>query len=368
MFEQRMARVRAQMDATNTDVLLLSVGSDLPWLTGYSAMPLERLTMLVVPRDGKASLVIPGLESPRVVPQPDIFDIVPWGETEDPVAITAKLAGSPARAAIGDHTWSTFLIGLQDEMASTKFGRASAVVGPLRAVKAPDEIESLRKAAHAADKVIGRIQSGEFKIVGRTEADVSSAIAGELVDEGHYKMNFGIVAAGPNAASPHHHPGTTVIEEGQNVLFDIGGTMADANGVGYCSDITRNVWLGEPPAEFLELYEILHTAQKAQVAAATVGTPCQDVDRAGRKIIADAGYGEYFMHRTGHGIGVEEHEDPYIVEGNDDALVPGHAFSIEPGIYIPGKWGARLEDIVVAAEDGPDVLTTSDHDLAVIAL
>lgn len=366
MFAERMQRVRTKMAESGTDVVLLSVGPDLPWLTGYEAMPLERLTMLVVPRDGKASLVIPGLEAPRVTPQPDVFDLVPWGETEDPVALTAKLAGSAATAVIGDRTWATFLVGLQSEMPNTSFGRASSVVGELRKQKASDEVEALRRAAHAADRVIGRIQSGELAVVGRTEAEVSAEIGNQLIDEGHYKMNFAIVASGANAASPHHHPGSTVIEPGTNVLFDIGGTMYDANGVGYCSDVTRNIWLGEPPAEFLELYEVLHSAQQAQVAAATVGTPCQEVDRIGRRMLDDAGYGQYFIHRTGHGIGVEEHEDPYIVEGNDEPLVAGHAFSIEPGIYVPDKWGARLEDIVIAADDGPDVLTTSDHSLAVI--
>lgn len=366
MFAERMIRVRQAMADAGTDVVLLSVGADLPWLTGYEAMPLERLTMLVVPREGTASLVVPGLEVARVDEQPDVFDIVAWGETEDPVAIVAGLAGPAGTAAIGDTTWSTFLLGLQDAMPSTRFSRASDVVGPLRAVKAAAEVESLRHAAHAADRVIGRIQSGELHVIGRTEADVSAEIGRQLVDEGHARMNFGIVASGVNAASPHHHAEDDVITPGMNVLFDIGGTMYDDNGVGWCSDITRNIWIGEPPAEFTEMYEVLHTAQRAQVAAATVGTPCQEVDRVGRAIIADAGYGEYFIHRTGHGIGVEAHEHPYIVEGNETPLTAGHAFSVEPGIYIPGKWGARLEDIVVAADDGPDVLATSDHGLAVI--
>jgi len=365
VFADRLDRVRATMASSGTDVLLLSVGADLPWLTGYEAMPLERLTMLVVPRDGEAHLVIPGLEAPRVDAQPDIYNLVPWAETEDPVAIVAGLAGAASTAAIGNTTWSQFTLGLQALMPSTAFSNASDVVGPLRNIKTADEVEALRNAAHAADRVIGRLQSGEISVIGRTEADVSAEIRRQLVDEGHYKPNFAIVASGPNAASPHHEAEGTVITEGQGVLFDIGGTMHGA-GAGYCSDITRCIYLGEPPAEFVELYDVLHTAQQAQVQAATVGTTCEDVDRVGRKIIADAGYGDYFIHRTGHGIGVEAHEHPYIVEGNRAPLEAGNAFSIEPGIYIPGKWGARLEDIVVAADDGPDVLATSDHALAVV--
>jgi Xaa-Pro aminopeptidase len=179
-------------------------------------------------------------------------------------------------------------------------------------------------------------------------------------------VNFAIVATGENAASPHHDAGHRVIAPGEIVLCDFGGTMLDDDGVGYCSDITRCVHIGEPPRELAELYAVLHDAQQAAVHSAVVGAPCESVDATARRAIADAGYGEYFIHRTGHGIGVEAHEDPYIVEGNDTPLVPGHAFSVEPGIYIPGKWGARLEDIVVASADGPDPLNRVDHALAIV--
>jgi Xaa-Pro aminopeptidase len=157
-----------------------------------------------------------------------------------------------------------------------------------------------------------------------------------------------------------------VIRPGDVVLCDFGGTMVDGDGVGYCSDITRCVHVGEPSSEVVEAYTALHSAQRAAAAAATVGTPCEEVDATARRIIADAGYGDLFIHRTGHGIGVEAHEDPYIVAGNATPLAPGHAFSIEPGIYVPGRFGLRLEDIVVAAEPGPDELNRADHGLAVV--
>ncbi|HEY3485699.1 MAG TPA: M24 family metallopeptidase, partial [Ilumatobacteraceae bacterium] len=201
-------------------------------------------------------------------------------------------------------------------------------------------------------------QSGAIPLVGRTEAEVSADLSARILAGGHDKVNFAIVAAGENAASPHHHAGSRVIGEGEIVLCDFGGTMA-----GYCSDTTRCVFTGDVSAEIAEAYEVLHRAQQAAVAAATVGTPCEDVDRVARRIIADAGYGEQFVHRTGHGIGMEEHEDPYIVEGNARPLEPGHAFSIEPGIYVSGRWGMRLEDIVVATADGPRPLNNSDHRL-----
>ena len=166
--------------------------------------------------------------------------------------------------------------------------------------------------------------------------------------EGHDKVNFAIVAAAENAASPHHHAGGRVIRYGEIVLCDFGGTMA-----GYCSDITRCVHLGDPPTEIRDAYAVLLEAQQAGVTAGVAGVACQDVDRASRRIITDAGYGEHFIHRTGHGIGMEEHEDPYMVEGNVRPLEPGHAYSVEPGIYLAGRWGMRLEDIVVATIEGP---------------
>ena len=195
---------------------------------------------------------------------------------------------------------------------------------------------------------------------------MSADLGRRIVAEGHQHVNFAIVAAGDNAASPHHEAADRVIRAGEVVLCDFGGTMLDGDGVGYCSDITRCVHVGEPPGEVAEAYAVLHEAQRAAAAAATVGTPCEAVDATARRIIADAGHGDRFIHRTGHGIGVEAHEDPYIVAGNAAPLAPGHAFSIEPGIYVPGRFGLRLEDIVVATEAGPDELNRADHGLAVV--
>jgi Xaa-Pro aminopeptidase len=358
MYEDRMERVRKAMSDQGVDVLLLSVGHDLPYLTGYEAMPLERLTMLVVPRDGEAVMVIPRLEAPRVVEQPGVFTLRPWDETEDPTAIVAELAAGARVAAVGDQMWARFLVELLPRLPGVTYRRAVDIVGPLRMIKDDAEIAALRAAAAAADRVAAQLQRGEIPLVGRTEAQVSADISARLIAEGHDKVNFAIVAAGENAASPHHHAGDRVIRRDEIVLCDFGGTMQ-----GYCSDITRCVVTGEIPADIAEAYAVLHEAQAAAVAAATVGTPCEDVDRAARDVITAAGFGEYFIHRTGHGIGMEEHEDPYIVAGNTRPLEPGHAFSIEPGIYVPGRWGMRLEDIVVATAAGPDALNTADHDL-----
>jgi Xaa-Pro aminopeptidase len=251
-------------------------------------------------------------------------------------------------------------------MPSTRFDRGGAVMGPLRARKEAAEVDALRKAGAAADRVATQLQTGDIELIGRTEAQVSAELGRRLRAEGHQRVNFAIVAAGANAASPHHEPGDRVIEEGEVVLCDFGGTMLGEDGIGYCSDITRCVHLGEPPEEMAEAYAVLLDAQQAAVAAAVVGTPCEEVDATARRIITEAGWGEQFIHRTGHGIGIEEHEDPYIVSGNATPLEPGHAFSIEPGIYVPGRFGFRLEDIVVAAEGGPDPLNRADHDLALL--
>jgi Xaa-Pro aminopeptidase len=260
----RIARARASMDASGVDVLLVSVGSDLPYLTGYEAMPLERLTMLVVPRDGEATMVIPRLEAPRVVEQPGVFELHRWDETEDPVAIVARLAGRPATVAVGDTMWARFLVALLAHWPSdaTSYVRSATVMNPLRMRKDGAEVAALQAAGAAADRVAAQLHAGEIALVGRTEAAVSADISARLLAEGHDVVNFAIVAAGENAASPHHHASERVIRHGELVLCDFGGTMN-----GYCSDITRCVSLGDPPAEVAGAYAVLRDAQAAGVSA-----------------------------------------------------------------------------------------------------
>ena len=367
MFDDRLDRVRLAMKDRGIDVVLLSVGADLPWLIGYEAMPLERLTMLVVPSDGEPELIIPALEVARVVERPDVFAICGWGETEDPVSLVADRVRGAGSVAIGDRTWSRFLVALQHELPKVAWSSAGSVLGPLRAVKTEAEIDRLQAAASGVDRVAAALQGGEIRLIGRTEADVSAELGRRIIAEGHAKVNFAIVAAGENAASPHHHAGDRVIGPNEVVLCDFGGTTAEPHGQpGYCSDITRCVFTGTPPAEFVEQYDALREAQAAAVDAATAGTAAGAVDRVARDRLAAAGLDRWFIHRLGHGIGVEEHEDPYLVEGNDEALAPGNAFSVEPGFYIDGKWGARIEDIVVCAEAGPRALNRADHALAVV--
>ncbi len=363
------------MEALEVDVLLLSLGADLPWLTGYEAMPLERLTMLVLPVKGDPVLVVPALEAPRVARADEVFGVRPWSDTEEPVGIVASMVAARdgrgragfRRVAISDRTWATSVLALQSEIPQAEWITGSMVTSPIRAVKDAIELEALRAASGAADRVAAQLQRGDIRLIGRREADVSTDISALLVAEGHQRVNFAIVGSGPNAASPHHEPGSRIIGPNETVVCDFGGSFSVDGEVGYCSDITRTVVTGEPTGQVAACYEVLLASQQAAVAAAGDGIAAEAVDAVARRIIDDAGYGDLFIHRTGHGIGIEEHEDPYLVEGNRELLRPGHAFSVEPGIYAPGQFGMRLEDIVIIAKDGcSEPLNTVSHDLVVV--
>lgn len=355
----RLSRARARMDEISIDTLLLSVGADLPYLTGYEAVPLERLTMLVLPLSGDVELVVPRLEAPRVS-ETSTFEITAWDDSDDPVAIVARRLGNARNVAIGDHTWSRFLLELQRALPRVRWRSASDVTKPLRMVKDAAEITALRNAARAVDEIATEMRSRPFG--GRRESEIRRELVERMLDAGHDKANFAIVAAGENAASPHHDAGARLVGQQEIVLCDFGGTMAR-----YCSDITRMFFVGEPSAEITDAYAVLQQAQEAGVAAAVVGASCESVDMAARQVIDDAGLGDRFVHRVGHGIGTEAHEDPYLVSGNAQVIEPGHVFSVEPGIYLPGRFGMRLEDIVVATEKGPDRLNRAPRDLALVA-
>jgi Xaa-Pro aminopeptidase len=340
------------------DVALLSVGADLPYFTGYEAMPLERLTMLVLPVDAPATLVVPRLEAPRVGVLGGVFEVRAWDETEDPVEIVAGLAAGAATIAVGDQTWSVFLLRLQERLAAS-FRPASRLTRQLRMRKDPSEVECLRAAGAAADRVAARLDALRF--TGRTEREVAALVAGWLVDEGHERASFAIVGSGPNGASPHHESGDRVISAGDAIVVDFGGRLS-----GYHSDTTRAFFVGEPSGMTAEVFSVVHRAQEAAVADVRPGVAASAVDAAARTVIEEAGYGPYFVHRTGHGIGLDVHEDPYIVEGNSLVLEEGMTFSIEPGIYLPGEFGVRIEDIVAVTRDGVERLNTSSRDPHVV--
>ncbi|MDJ0497019.1 MAG: Xaa-Pro peptidase family protein [Acidimicrobiia bacterium] len=358
-YAARMDRARRELAEREVDVLLVSIGSDLPYLTGYTAMPLERLTMAVIPRDGETVLVVPELEAPRVEAMPDVFRIQPWGETEDPIAIVAALVGPAQVAMIGDHTWSSFLLALQAALSDTVFASARPLTESLRLIKEPAEVDLLRRAGASADTVAGLLAAETF--AGRTELEMSRTVGALLESNGTDVAGFAIVASGPNGASPHHEPGDRVIGEGDAIVIDFGGKVG-----GYCSDTTRMFHVGEPSPRYHEVHEVVLAAQRAGIAAVRPGATAASIDAAARAVIQAAGYGRYFIHRTGHGIGLDGHEDPYIVAGNERPLEPGMAFSIEPGIYLPGEFGVRIEDIVVCTDEGSERMNRSPRHVVIV--
>jgi Xaa-Pro aminopeptidase len=364
----RLAACAAATRDAGLDALLITPGADLRYLVGYDALQLERLTCLIVPADGPATLLVPRLEraAAEASGAGEAVEIVSHEETDDAFTFAAgrvadAIGREPQTVAVADRMWAEHVLRFRSVMPAATQSAAGAVMRPLRMRKRPDEVDALRGAGQAIDRVHRRM--GEWLRPGRTEAEVGRDIADAILAEGHAVVNFVIVGSGPNGASPHHQLSDRVIEPGDPVVVDIGGTMAD----GYCSDCTRTYVAGGPaPQDFADYYDVLLAAQRASCASVRPGVSAESVDAAARDVIAAAGYGELFIHRTGHGIGLEEHEDPYIVAGNETVLEPGMCFSIEPGIYAAGRHGARIEDIVVVTDDGVERLDTIERDLVVL--
>jgi Xaa-Pro aminopeptidase len=360
----RLDRAREAAGNAGVDAMLMAPGSDLKYLLGCSGSSFERLTCLLLPVDAPAVLVVPKLEAPGYVDAPTDalgVEVATWVDGEDPFALAASRLGRPTRVAVGDMMPALHVLGFQEALPDVSQVLAGPIVRELRMRKDASEVAALRRAGAAIDRVHARM--GEFLRVGRTEAAVGADIAAAIVEEGHTVAEFVIVGSGPNGASPHHSLSERVIEAGDVVVIDIGGPTDD----GYCSDSTRVYSMGAPAQDDVtSTYAVLRDAQAAAVAAVRPGVAAQDVDAAARSVITDAGFGEYFIHRTGHGIGLDVHEHPYIVEGNRMPLEPGMAFSVEPGIYLPGRWGARIEDIVVVTEDGVESLNNQSHELTVL--
>lgn len=354
-YKSRLGRLQEVMTREGVDVLLLSVGPDLPYLIGYEAVASERLTMLIVHSDADPQLVIPELEAPRI--EAEYLDVLSWVELDDPIRMVADACKGAQVAGLGDHTWSVFMMRLQDHLDGVKWQPASTYTASLRMIKDEHEVEALRAAAHGVDRVLARVP-GAVRFGGRTELDVARDLKRMAEEEGHDDADFAIVASGPNGASPHHDPGRRVIQGGETVVCDFGGRVD-----GYHSDVTRTFVVGEPTSEMAEVHSVVLEANRAGRAAVRPGAACQQIDRAARQVITGAGYGDYFIHRTGHGIGLEVHEHPYMVEGNEQVLQPGMAFSIEPGIYLPGRFGVRIEDIAVCDPSGIDELNRAPREL-----
>ena len=361
-YAARMSRALSAAGDEGLDGVLVAPGPDLVWLTGYRPTAItERLTALVLSHDHQPKLVVPALEAPDAAAAPGspALALVDWTDGSDPYAVVADLLDPEGRYAISDSAWAMHLLGLQDTLPGTAYRALSMCLPMLRAVKDGHELARLAAAGAAADAAFGEIVRVPF--AGRRETDVAADLAALLRRFGHEQVDFTVVGSGPNGANPHHEAGDRTIEVGDAVVLDFGGLLQ-----GYGSDTTRTVSVGEPSPLVREVHEIVRRAQQAAFEAVRPGVTCQDIDRVARRVITEAGYGEQFIHRTGHGIGVTTHEPPYLVEGEHRPLVPGMCFSIEPGIYLAGRFGVRIEDIVTVTTDGGRRLNNTSRELAVV--
>lgn len=358
----RMARVVTDAVDAGLSGVIVAPGPDLVWLTGYRPTAItERLTMLVLAPDREPTLLVPVLERPDAegAAGAGALRLVDWADGSDPYAVASGLLRADGRFGISDSAWSLHLLGLQQALPESRYQALTECLPMMRAVKDAEELHRLALAGAAADATYEEIVNVRF--AGRRETEVAADLARLLRKLGHEQVDFTVVGSGPNGADPHHEAGDRMIERGDAVVLDFGGLMH-----GYGSDTTRTVCVGEPSAEVQHVHDVVREAQQAAFEAVRPGVACQEIDRVARAVITEAGYGEQFIHRTGHGIGVTTHEPPYMVEGEEQPLRPGMCFSIEPGIYLAGRFGVRIEDIVTVTDDGGRRLNNTDHHLRTV--
>jgi Xaa-Pro aminopeptidase len=361
-FAHRMDRAAAQASAAGLTGLLVTPGPDLLYFTGYQPIAItERITLLALQASRDPALIVPILERPDAASAPGAgaLKLSDWTDGIDPYGAAAELLDPTGSYAISDSAWAMHVLALQQALPESSYVSMTSTLPMLRAVKDEDELERLAAAGAAADASFEQIANVRF--AGRRESEIAADLAGFLRDNGHSEVDFTVVGSGPNGANPHHEMSERMIEEGDMIVLDFGGIKD-----GYGSDTTRTVHVGEPTDEEREVYETVRRAQQSAFEAVRPGIACQDVDRAARQVIADAGYGDYFIHRTGHGIGLTTHEPPYMIEGESRPLEPGMCFSIEPGIYLPRRFGVRIEDIVTVREDSGRRLNNTSRELRIV--
>ncbi|HVU14110.1 MAG TPA: Xaa-Pro peptidase family protein [Phototrophicaceae bacterium] len=361
VYEARAERAQRAMAEQGIDWLFVSHSTDLLYMIGFTKQQSERLVLFMLPRTGRPKMVVPGFETAVFQKYASFFDLVGWEETENPVDKVAALVGSSSgkTIAIGDQLHSIFLLRIQQALPDAKYVPGLNILARLRMIKAPDEIANLRAAAEGADRSYEAIFTQA--LLDMTELDVIRFLHAQLLKNGHQTVGNGIVGAGANGASPHHKTSDRRLQTGDAVVVDFGGGLN-----GYRSDITRTFQIGTPTEEFREIYEITREAQQLAFEAVKPGVTAESIDAVARGHISKYGYGADFLHRTGHGIGLDGHESPYIIQNDKTVLEPGMTFSIEPGIYLEGKYGVRIEDIVVVTENGADRLNQSPRDLRII--
>jgi Xaa-Pro aminopeptidase len=362
-FAWRMAHAAEQAGEAGLTGVLVAPGPDLLYFTGYMPVAItERLTLLALQKGHEPVMITPSLERPDAesAPSGGMIQLIDWTDGSDPYAAFAPVLDPAGSYAISDSAWALQLLGLQAALPGTHYASMTGALPMLRAVKDADELERLAAAGKAADACFEEIVKVRF--AGRTENEVAADLAALLLDHGHSQVDFTVVGSGPNGANPHHEAGDRTIEEGDMIVLDFGG-LKD----GYGSDTSRTIHVGEPTDEEREVFEIVRGAQQAGFEAVRPGVGCQEIDRACRRFITDAGYGEQFLHRTGHGIGLTTHEPPYMVEGEKQPLEPGMCFSIEPGIYLSGRFGVRIEDIVTCTQDAGQRLNNTAREMRIVA-
>ncbi|MEU0932457.1 aminopeptidase P family protein [Embleya sp. NPDC005971] len=363
-FAARMARATDTAAQAGLSGLVVTPGPDLLYLTGYRPVAItERLTALVLTPNRPPTMIVPRLERPDAegAPGAGALTITDWADGTDPYAAASRLLDPDGRYGISDSAWALHLLGLQEVLPAGGYLPLTRALPMLRAVKDSDELERLAAAGAAADDAFRGIVLVAF--AGRRESEVAADLARLLKEYGHSQVDFTVVGSGPNGANPHHEAGERVIRPGDTVVLDFGG-LKD----GYGSDTTRTVQVGpDIPDEVRTVHEVVRQAQQQAFEAVRPGVPCQEIDRVARAVITQAGYGEYFIHRTGHGIGLTTHEPPYMIEGEEQVLVPGMCFSIEPGIYLPGRFGVRIEDIVTVTETAGLRFNNTPHELATVS-
>jgi Xaa-Pro aminopeptidase len=362
-YARRMERAATQAAEAGLTGVLITPGPDLVYFTGYQPIAItERVTMLALQSSRDPAMLVPVLERPdaEAAAGGAAVSLSDWTDGSDPYAVMANLLDTNGSYAISDSAWAMHVLALQNALPESSYVSMTSTLPMLRAIKDDNELMRLAAAGAAADASFEQIKEVQF--MGRPEREIAGDLAGFLTENGHSQIDFTVVGSGPNGANPHHEMSERTIEEGDMVVLDFGGLKDD-----YGSDTTRTVHVGEVTEEEQEVYEVVRRAQQSAFEAVRPGTECQEIDRTARKVITDAGYGEHFIHRTGHGIGLTTHEPPYMVEGETRKLEPGICFSIEPGIYLPGRFGVRIEDIVTVTSDGGRRLNNTTHELQIVA-
>jgi Xaa-Pro aminopeptidase len=361
VYAERIKRAQAEMKRQGIDVLLVGPSSDLVYLIGYDAHLSERLNLLIVRQEGTPDLVVPVLESFLATAcEPNVI-LRRWEETESPSELAASLIGDTKGVTLGvsDQLWSTFLLKLQKAMPAGDWTTGQPILAHLRVTKDQSELDNLFEVARLTDEAWHEfVESGQ--ISGLTETQAMDRLSAMMEKRG-LGRSFGICASGPHAASPHHHTGDRVIQQGDSVIFDWGGTLN-----GYHSDVTRTVFVGTPTDEYRKVYATVKEANQTALDAVKPGVAAEAIDKAARDVITRAGYGPAFLHRVGHGLGMDVHEEPYLVGGNKTPLEVGMVFSDEPGIYLEGNLGVRIEDSVVVTETGGKRLNEASRELTVM--